>query len=1119
MTIKRNILFGSTIIAGLMAVAAPSFAQSSGTAAQTESRPGDIQVVEEVVVTGSRIRRDPTTSPTPLIQVGRQELLETGQTTTIDYLATIPALSNSLVPSDTTGSLGIAGLSFANLRSLGSGRTLTLVDGIRHVGSQGGNLAVDVDTIPRLLIENIEIITGGASSVYGADAVSGVLNYTLRKDFQGLEVDANYGELTHTGKNSRRLSALIGQNFFDDRLNLYAFAEREEIDQIVGTDLKWLTDGRGLVGIDADPTSATNGPNTDGQFDIGLFYNLRSVNRPLWGVTTIANAQQPSPLNDPDVPVANCSSVTSANCYSIDPTRTYWYDNGVARLVNLGTRVGATGINRPFNIGGDGYNNNTDFSGFSRTPSSESDRYQVGANFQIGDHVTGRLEYKYVNEDSFISTQPTFFDVYIADLTTSVITGAPVSANTVQGVSGNSYFTRTDNAYLPAIIATALTTNTVPTYGTPGLTTPGAVTATTARAWARHSAFGPYRTQENNRELQRYVANLHGSYDQVLFVKNLDWDLAYTYGEMENYNRERGMDKINLSFALDAVRDTAGIVNGRPGEIVCRVRLLAAQGRPIDNYNPLDTRATYAPTDAAVSQCQPLNVFGAGNQSAAGLNYIDALITVRERNEQEDAIASVSGQLWDFWGAGPIGIALGAEHRREYTEAVGRSRDTAGRFLQLNTGADFPGKEYQSDEYFAELSIPLFDNSWLGKYAELSGSYRSFDYTTAGTGNVYGVNLVYRPIPDITFKTSYNTSFRAPNLGENFQPRTQTFANGFVDPCDTRQITSSARTTAERTNRIANCTALAAARGLTYDFAGTTASTADDYLPTYSAGIAGVSGGNPNLKPEESTSFTFSTVFTPQFLPNASLVLDYYEIQITDVIASVGAQTLANQCVDGPGLNAAACGVIFRNRPTSGDPFDVFKVGAPGSDPIGGFLIGSFNYAKRSTRGLDFTARYTIDTEETFGRNLGTINYSIGGSWLIDQRFFNNALLPNFYTDSAGTAFYPNVRFTSRLNWQPTEKLSLTWTADWQSSQTLTFLRDFVASGNTDSQPADWLTTGSFVRNDFSVRYDVRKDLTLRAGVTNAFDAEQSPWLGSSLYSNFDPYGRRFNIGLNWHPF
>ena len=105
---------------------------------------------------------------------------------------------------------------------------------------------------------------------------------------------------------------------------------------------------------------------------------------------------------------------------------------------------------------------------------------------------------------------------------------------------------------------------------------------------------------------------------------------------------------------------------------------------------------------------------------------------------------------------------------------------TGDRLLFMNTGADFAAAEYESKEWFAELSIPLFRDSWMGEYAELSGSYRSFDYTTAGEGDVYGVNLVYRPIQDITFKSSFNTSFRAPNLNDLFAPQS-TFVNQFQD--------------------------------------------------------------------------------------------------------------------------------------------------------------------------------------------------------------------------------------------------------------------------------------------------------------------------------------------------
>ncbi|MDO9608447.1 MAG: TonB-dependent receptor plug domain-containing protein [Brevundimonas sp.] len=353
---KRKILLGLTFLAGMLAAAAPSFAQAQNSATSEEPAAN----VEEIVVTGSRIRRDPTTAPTPLIQVTRETLLTSGQNTMIDYLATIPALSNSVVPSDTTGSnLNDGGLSFANLRSLGSGRTLTLVDGRRHVGSSGGSLSVDVDAVPRLLIQNVEIVTGGASSVYGADAVSGVVNFITRRDFDGLEIDANVGEKNDNGELNRRISILTGKNFFDDRLNLYAFGEYEKLDEVQTADIGWMGRSTALVGVDADPVATPY----DGITDAALFSNLRTMQRLRWGVVTLANNQPGSPLNDPDVSYFNCGVVNatapaagnynSTNCTLLNPGYTYVFDGANARLADFGTRVG-TGLQRVLNVGGDG---------------------------------------------------------------------------------------------------------------------------------------------------------------------------------------------------------------------------------------------------------------------------------------------------------------------------------------------------------------------------------------------------------------------------------------------------------------------------------------------------------------------------------------------------------------------------------------------------------------------------------------------------------------------------------------------------------------------------------------------------------------------------------------------
>jgi outer membrane receptor protein involved in Fe transport len=223
---------------------------------------------------------------------------------------------------------------------------------------------------------------------------------------------------------------------------------------------------------------------------------------------------------------------------------------------------------------------------------------------------------------------------------------------------------------------------------------------------------------------------------------------------------------------------------------------------------------------------------------------------------------------------------------------------------------------------------------------------------------------------------------------------------------------------------------------------------------------------------------------------------------------------VAGNCVNGPTLNAAACATIFRNDPLPGR---TFYIGAKEGDPIGGFIQGSVNYAKRTVRGLDFTANYQLETADVIGRDWGSLRYRLAGSWLIEQKNFTDIANPGAFTELGSTVFYPRVRMTSSLSWNPTERLQLQWIADWQSSQDIISPINFIA--NADSRPVEYLETGNFVRNDFSVQYAVRDNLTVRAAVTNAFDAEQAPWLGTTLDSNFDPYGRRFSIGVNWRPY
>ncbi len=1118
MITTRKYLFGTTVLAGVLTLSAPAFAQTAPLTVAPDQ--DQATQVEEIVVTGSRIRRDPTTAPTPLIQVNRESLLSTGQTTVIDYLATIPALSNSQVPSDTTGNaLGSLGLSLPNLRTLGAGRTLTLVDGRRHVGSSIGSLAVDVDTIPRLLIENVEIVTGGASSVYGADAVSGVLNFILRKDFEGLEIDGNYGIINKGGNETTgRISVLGGVNLLDDRLNLYGFAEYETIDDVNAESIEYLGNAWGLVGNDSDPTGA--GFTSDGVIDAVLYRDLRQLQILRGGQLTIANGVRPTSLNDPDVPgvTANCLAANgplTADCYNPRPGLTYVFNSdGTARLADFGGRVANTGRFQGTHVGGDGENPAL-FNRESIFPQSESQRYQVGANFALTDSINLHAEYKYVLEDSFQNGGPAFADVYFTNAFSLAQQQNPVlNARTS---SPSAFLSRLDNAFLPANVLAQILTNQVQpwanptgTVGQPSGDNPGTALTPFSAPWARYTAWSRDRVQENTRELNRFVISADGTVGDMGFVRDINWDIGYTYGTVDNQNTEFPVDGFRYALAVDAVRDTAGVL-GTPNAIVCRARLLTANGATIANQNTgaaAGSAGALTSNSPEVAQCQPYNIFGEGAASQAAIDYITHKTGVDETNTQENAVASVSATIGDYWGAGPIGVALGAEYRRQETTGTGRTRTTEGRWLLSNIGDDWgDNAKYDTQEVFAEVAIPLFRDSWLGTYAELSGSYRYSDFSTTGGNDVYGVNLVYRPIPELAFKTSFNTSVRTPDLGEQFGPRVQTFAT-IADPCDAQAIANLVdRTIANQ--RIANCTTQAAAVGLGGTFSFSDPNAPNAFRPIYSSSVSGALAGNLALKPETSESFTFSTVYSPPIFPGLNISLDYYEIEIKDVLAGVAGQTAANLCVNGPTLNDVFCNVITRS------PRDL---AAPGDDrfKITDFLQASFNFAKRTTRGLDFTANYSSELADITPWDLGRVSASVRGSWLIEQKQFNNIANPNDFTEFSGSIFYPRVRLTTVLSYAPTDNFTASWSVDWQSAQDIIQVRDAV--NNPDSRPKEYFNTGNFARHDLQFRYGIRPDLDLRFGVTNATNAQPVPWLGTALNSNFDPYGRRFNVGFNFRP-
>lgn len=229
-TLRRTLLTGAALLFAPLAQgqAAPAgqAAPLEDTTAQDAAATPDADAGAEIVVTGSRIARPDYEAPNPIVSLNAADLRQSGNTNVTSFLQRVPALTNSVDSTRSAGNaqgdgaIGQAGLNLLDLRGLGTNRTLVLVNGRRHVASQYDTAAVDINAIPTDLISRVDVLTGAASAVYGADGVSGVVNFILRRDFEGLGARAQMG-VSDRGDAANRFASIIGgRNFADGRGNV-----------------------------------------------------------------------------------------------------------------------------------------------------------------------------------------------------------------------------------------------------------------------------------------------------------------------------------------------------------------------------------------------------------------------------------------------------------------------------------------------------------------------------------------------------------------------------------------------------------------------------------------------------------------------------------------------------------------------------------------------------------------------------------------------------------------------------------------------------------------------------------------------------------------------------------
>ena len=199
--------------AALPAAPASAAAASSGARPGMASGWGSAGAMQEVVVTGSRIPQDPTSAPMPIMAIDQADIADTGSENIADAIVQMPSVSIGQGLSNTQGLVVGAGLSLVSLRGLGISRTLVLVNGRRQVSGSPLSAAVDLNTIPAELVERVDVVTGGTSAIYGADAIGGVINVILKKHFEGLSVRAEGGISSRRDAASHGVSVTGGKTF------------------------------------------------------------------------------------------------------------------------------------------------------------------------------------------------------------------------------------------------------------------------------------------------------------------------------------------------------------------------------------------------------------------------------------------------------------------------------------------------------------------------------------------------------------------------------------------------------------------------------------------------------------------------------------------------------------------------------------------------------------------------------------------------------------------------------------------------------------------------------------------------------------------------------------------
>jgi len=963
---KQLRLSAGTLAVSLAMASMPAFAQDadvSSDAAEEEDR--------GIVVTGSRLNLNPNLEgAAPVLSVSQEQIQSQGTIRVEDLVNQLPQVFAGQAGEVSNGASGTATL---NLRGVGSVRTLVLIDGRRLPYGSSSISSANLDLIPTQLIERVDVLTGGASAVYGSDAVGGVANFILRRDFEGIELDFQ-GNFQQTGN---------GNTFFN---NVTAAAQQPVASPIIDGEEYVIT---GMIG--------TNTADGRGNVTIYASYEKRNQvtqNNRSFSACTIGES-------------SSSTSFGGAGCVGSSNFRRFAdFFNGDG--VNDDVFQLEDGTLVPF-VGGPAQTYNFGQRNFFQRPSERFTIYGRG-HYDITDNLEAFMDISYTD---------VFSDAQIAESASFGIWNINCDNPFINGTPGIDLATEVFGCSADDIANGVIKANQFMSH--------------------RNVEGGPRNSRLENSAF-RIVGGLRGDFA----------DGVWGYELFGQYSETSDSSLSTNDFIIENTQQAFLAVDDGNGNVVC--------------------------SDPS-GGCVPYNIFtrtgGTTDVTQAALDFIQGVGIVIGSTSQLVYGGNIQGDLGEYgvtspWAEDGVALLVGFEGRRDELVSIPDeiSQVPGGGFTGVG-GATLPVEgQVEVLEFFAELQVPIVQDKPGFEELTFSGQYRYSDYDAAGNNttnsfstDAFGLALTWAPVEDLTIRGQFQRAVRAPNVIElytgqntglpNLNSATNSNGDQIFDPCATAFPTASQAACANT---------------------GVTAAQYGNVPDVISGQTQSLTGGNPQLAPEESDTWTVGGVFTPSFVPGLTVSVDYFNITVEGFIqGGIAAQTTLDQCLATG--DPTFCSLI--NRATNGS----LIAGIPGV----GFQQTNLNIAELETAGFDIQVNYSTDIG-----SLGGLRFDYAGTYL-DK--FDFASFPG--DTPIECAGFLNNGCVSPVNPQYRHRALLTWETPLDVEASVTW-RHFSGTENdavaANPEIDDDLQAVNYI--DLSFFYEITDDIRLRAGVLNVTNTQ-----------------------------